>query len=889
MLDVDHRQFFTVTSLQALLDGVFGSGEVEQTAPLDRNLAGARPAAAAAPALPLARRRRARAAALLLPAARGRAPAPPVTRRRCFVSAEPVGPDDGRPGDPGRSSWRGRSRRTARSRSPRPGRATSATRRSTLLEAGLADFEPLLEAVREPRRGRRPAAAAAAPALRRAPARPLRGRPLQPADDRGARGGRRGRRALSRGRAGEVDARPVRGRRLRRLRQREAARPVARRHGAGGLSTSTATGPTRPSAPSSTWCPSACPSAPRARDGPVKGVWPGIGADDRVLLWAGGVWRWLDAITPIRRGRAPAAEGRPGAPRVPRDGPPVAGPGAGARRAPDEAVAVRARARAGGRRRALQPGLGAVRRARGLPRSRPTSGVCAHHDHLEARFSFRTRVLDHFWAGLRRCVSAGDAMGDLVERRGLGRAIAPEDDAGLRRGAARPSSTTRGTTPPTSARVRDGRAEFRWERGGRPLVRLLRRGRRGGPAPRAAGHAGPRDVRPVPATSWPTCTSAAACPRWHGASRGTSRGCCATGCRGAGGVAGSVRRVAVQQRGRAHAGTPGVRERARVVRKRLALLVPPARLLARLDRRPLVKMVQAYLAGLHGLEIGASSHNDFKVDALNVDRYAAMDTVYKDAEREQSGLGQAGRRRGARARAALRRRQRRLRPRLARDRAPPRPDRRPAGVAAGRTPLRRPGRPAPRPHLRPRPAAHASRRARRAPPHGLQPRRGPALERVDGGELRGALRSTSGCTSSRCATRTRPRGSASPSCCPPPPRRPPTPRRGTRAPARHSRLVLAAPRADGRRRPRRRRARLRRGPARRRPWLRCAVLFVLGAALTASTIWWGINPHDEGLVLQSAARIADDAAALPRLLRELRARAVLPDRRAATSSSAPRC
>ena len=74
-----------------------------------------------------------------------------------------------------------------------------------------------------------------------------------------------------------------------------------------------------------------------------------------------------------------------------------------------------------------------------------------------------------------------------------------------------------------------------------------------------------------------------------------------------------------------------------MVRKRLALLVPPARLLARVDRRPLVKMVQGYLGGLHGLEIGASAHNDFKVDALNVDRYAGMDTVYKEAEREHWG------------------------------------------------------------------------------------------------------------------------------------------------------------------------------------------------------------------------------------------------------------
>jgi SAM-dependent methyltransferase len=40
MLDVDHRQFFTEASLRELLDGVFGSSLVEQTHPIDRNLAG---------------------------------------------------------------------------------------------------------------------------------------------------------------------------------------------------------------------------------------------------------------------------------------------------------------------------------------------------------------------------------------------------------------------------------------------------------------------------------------------------------------------------------------------------------------------------------------------------------------------------------------------------------------------------------------------------------------------------------------------------------------------------------------------------------------------------------------------------------------------------------
>ena len=52
-------------------------------------------------------------------------------------------------------------------------------------------------------------------------------------------------------------------------------------------------------------------------------------------------------------------------------------------------------------------------------------------------------------------------------------------------------------------------------------------------------------------------------------------------------------------------------------------------------------------------------------------------------------------------------------------------------------------------------------------------------------------------------------------------------------------------------------------------------LFVLGALLSGLTIRWGINPHDEGLMLRGRAHRRGPAA-LPRLLRQLRARAVLP-------------
>jgi SAM-dependent methyltransferase len=78
-------------------------------------------------------------------------------------------------------------------------------------------------------------------------------------------------------------------------------------------------------------------------------------------------------------------------------------------------------------------------------------------------------------------------------------------------------------------------------------------------------------------------------------------------------------------------------EHALVVRKRTKFFMHPNRARARWRRRALLKLFHSYLDGLKGVEIGGAAHNDFKVDVLNVDRYAEMDTVYKDAERELWG------------------------------------------------------------------------------------------------------------------------------------------------------------------------------------------------------------------------------------------------------------
>jgi SAM-dependent methyltransferase len=42
--------------------------------------------------------------------------------------------------------------------------------------------------------------------------------------------------------------------------------------------------------------------------------------------------------------------------------------------------------------------------------------------------------------------------------------------------------------------------------------------------------------------------------------------------------------------------------------------------------------VRRYLSDLHGIEVGGSAHNDYAVDAINVDRFASMDTIFKEEE-----------------------------------------------------------------------------------------------------------------------------------------------------------------------------------------------------------------------------------------------------------------
>ena len=54
-------------------------------------------------------------------------------------------------------------------------------------------------------------------------------------------------------------------------------------------------------------------------------------------------------------------------------------------------------------------------------------GVSAHLEHIETEFSFRTRLLDHFWTGLPTISTKGDALSEIIEKNKAGLAVEKGD------------------------------------------------------------------------------------------------------------------------------------------------------------------------------------------------------------------------------------------------------------------------------------------------------------------------------------------------------------------------------------------------------------------------------------------------------------------------------
>ncbi len=164
--------------------------------------------------------------------------------------------------------------------------------------------------------------------------------------------------------------------------------------------------------------------APLMRHHGLRGRVDGIGMDDKIIIWGGGIYNWFDPDTLVRA-VARLASRHPEL-RLVFMGSVHANP-----------AMPKARAATAARELAGELGVLDVSvfflnewvpfRQRGDYLLDADLGVSTHLDHLETTLSYRTRILDYLWSGLPIVTTDGDSFADIVREHGFGRVVAPGD------------------------------------------------------------------------------------------------------------------------------------------------------------------------------------------------------------------------------------------------------------------------------------------------------------------------------------------------------------------------------------------------------------------------------------------------------------------------------
>ena len=201
----------------------------------------------------------------------------------------------------------------------------------------------------------------------------------------------------------------------------------------------------------------------------LKGVHKTIAPEDKVILWGGGIWNWFDAPTLIKA-----------MPLIIEQRQDVKLFFMGINR-PNKNVA---RMKAVDQAINLSKTLGLFDRFIFFNDWVPYAdrqnylleadvGVSLHLDHIETRFSFRTRLLDYLWTGLPIVSTEGDVMGETLAAQSLAFLVAPEDVAGVAQSILKVlDQPTRPQAP--DIHIQQIAAHYSWEAVCQPLIKFCR-------------------------------------------------------------------------------------------------------------------------------------------------------------------------------------------------------------------------------------------------------------------------------------------------------------------------------------------------------------------------------------------------------------------------------
>jgi glycosyltransferase involved in cell wall biosynthesis len=210
--------------------------------------------------------------------------------------------------------------------------------------------------------------------------------------------------------------------------------------------------------------PYGLPEEPPAPGPPPWDRFEGIGDGDEILVWNGGIWPWFDAPNAVRA-IAELAKRRP---RI---------------RLVFMAVSTEDLSReADAEARALASELGVLDRnvffndswvpygERGPWMTTADCALICHRAGLEARFCFRSRVLDCYWARLPVVSVSGDLFSDEIEREDLGATAPPGDPVALAAAIEKVLQRGRASYEADFERVA---GRYRWSQAALPLVRFV--------------------------------------------------------------------------------------------------------------------------------------------------------------------------------------------------------------------------------------------------------------------------------------------------------------------------------------------------------------------------------------------------------------------------------
>jgi glycosyltransferase involved in cell wall biosynthesis len=207
---------------------------------------------------------------------------------------------------------------------------------------------------------------------------------------------------------------------------------------------------------------------PQAGEMLIRNRWAGIGEADKLVLWGGGLWPWLDPLTAVR------ALGllQPTRPDIKLIFP-------GTRHPNPEMAAMHTLLP---ETRQLAADLDLVDKSVFFGDWIPYAdwqtvlmesdvALTLHQASLETRLAFRSRVLEYLWAGLPVVATEGDATSDLVAAYGVGIQTPPGDAHAVAAALLTLADEARSTRADGFARAR---AELNWERAAAPLLAFCR-------------------------------------------------------------------------------------------------------------------------------------------------------------------------------------------------------------------------------------------------------------------------------------------------------------------------------------------------------------------------------------------------------------------------------